>query len=112
MSFSKRLNEYMEQLDCKNSNLAKASGLSASLVSRYRSGLRNPQGTDTLEQLADGLAKLAEEKKVSISKAEILRELNSELLATSNPDISKKLSLLMDNMHISESSALLVGKSF
>ena len=101
MSFSKRLNEYMEQLDCKNSNLAKASGLSASLVSRYRSGLRNPQGTYTLEQLADGLAKLAEEKKVSISKAEILRELNSELSATSSPDISKKLSLLMDTMNIS-----------
>lgn len=101
MSFSDRLNEYMEQLGCKNIELAKASGLAASLVSRYRTGVRNPQGMDTLERLATGLAVLAEEKKVSFSREEILRELNAELSAAGQPDISEKLSLLMETMDIS-----------
>ena len=101
MSFSDRLNEYMEQLGCKNIELAKASGLAASLVSRYRTGVRNPQGGDTLERLATGLAVLAEEKKVSFSREEILRELNAELSAAGQPDISEKLSLLMETMDIS-----------
>ena len=101
MSFSVRLNEYMEQLGCKNIELAKASGLAASLVSRYRTGVRNPQGADTLERLANGLAIIAEEKKVSLSKEEIMRALNAEISAAGQPDISEKLSLLMEAMNIS-----------
>ena len=95
MSFSVRLNEYMEQLGCKNIELAESSGLSASLVSRYRSGMRTPQGEDTLERLVTGLAMLAETKKLPLSRAEILRELSAELTAAKQPDISQKLSLLM-----------------
>ena len=104
MSFSVRLNEYMEQLGCKNIDLAKASGLSASLVSRYRSGMRTPQGEDTLERLVTGLAMLAETKELPLSRAEILRELSTELAAAEQPDISKKLSLLMETMDISTSA--------
>ena len=104
MSFSVRLNEYMEQLGCKNIDLAKSSGLSASLVSRYRSGMRTPQGEDTLERLVTGLAMLAETKKLPLSRAEILRELSAELTAAEQPDISQKLSLLMETMDISTSA--------
>lgn len=101
MSFSDQLNKYMEQLGCKNIELAKASGLAASLVSRYRTGVRNPQGLDTLQRLANGLAILAKEKKVPLSAEDILQNLNNELSSADQPDISQKLSLLMDTMNIS-----------
>lgn len=42
MTFSQQLNQYMEQIRCSAKELAEASGLSAAVISRYRSGERIP----------------------------------------------------------------------
>lgn len=104
MSFSDRLNQYIVQLNCKNNELAKASGLAASLISRYRTGRRTPQKEKTLERLSTGLAVLAKTKNISLSKEEIMQELSAELIAEGQPDISHKLSLLMQTMDITTAS--------
>lgn len=100
MLFPDRLSAYMVQLDCKNKELADASGLSASIVSRYRSGLRTPQSSDTVERLASGLSVLAAKANITLSKEEVLHELKSALKTDEQPDISQKLSLLMETMDI------------
>ena len=42
MNFAKKLNEYIELLDCTAKELAETSGLSAATLSRYRTGSRLP----------------------------------------------------------------------
>lgn len=42
MTFNEQLNKYMEQFDCSSQDLVTASGLSSSVISRYRNGDRTP----------------------------------------------------------------------
>lgn len=42
MKFYEQLNEYMEQLDCMTKDILALTPLSASTLSRYRSGARVP----------------------------------------------------------------------
>ena len=52
MSFQDQINEYISILDCSAKELADASGLSASVLSRYRAGTRSPEkGTEQFERL-------------------------------------------------------------
>ena len=60
MSFDALLNGYIEQIGCSAKELALASGVSASAISRYRSGERTPDPeSDHLQRLANGLAELS-----------------------------------------------------
>ena len=80
MDFQSRLNDIMTQLDCTNRDVSNASGLSESVVSRYRNGVRVPRAnSEKLNMLVSGLAKIAEEKKISIDKKEILKRLSQEI---------------------------------
>lgn len=83
MTFYEKLNEYIALLRCTQKELAGASGLSTSVISRYCTGVRTPNAnTETLERLTGGIVRLAEEKglkeltRVSVSRAfsEILAE--------------------------------------
>lgn len=79
MDFKTRLNDIMTQLDCTNRDVANASGLSESVVSRYRNGVRVPKSdSEKFNMLSSGLAKIAEEKKFSIDKEEIRNRLSQE----------------------------------
>ncbi len=63
MIFKETLNEYMDRLDCNAKELAAASGVSQSSISRYKNGERAPsRNSKTLEQLAKGFAAIAKEK--------------------------------------------------
>lgn len=42
MKFKEVLNEYLKELDCSSKRLASESGLSESVICRYRSGERTP----------------------------------------------------------------------
>lgn len=60
MAFSELLNQYIEELGCSAKELAEASGLPASVISRYRTGARVPSvRSDNLPRLAGGIAKLS-----------------------------------------------------
>ena len=43
MTFSEQLNEYLSVLNCSAKELSQISGLSNSVISRYRSGERVPR---------------------------------------------------------------------
>ncbi|MBR1910449.1 MAG: helix-turn-helix transcriptional regulator [Lachnospiraceae bacterium] len=64
MQFNELLNEYISELNISSKELADASGLSPTVISRYRNGNREP-GSDSpqLKQLAEGLAKIAAERQ-------------------------------------------------
>lgn len=63
MTFSEKLNGYMSELNCTAKELTEASGLSASVISRYREGSRVPK-IDSMQfgQLVKGIVSLATEK--------------------------------------------------
>lgn len=60
MKFSELLNDYMNILQCTGKELSDLSGISASVISRYRNGEREPQvDSDTLVSLSKALATIA-----------------------------------------------------
>ena len=63
MTFSEQLNEYISKLGCTAKDLADASGLSASVLSRYRAGSRVPEiDSEQFLQLVQGIVSVAAEK--------------------------------------------------
>ncbi|MGN0968393.1 MAG: helix-turn-helix domain-containing protein [Oscillospiraceae bacterium] len=87
MTFGEQLNEYIARLGCTAKELSEASGLSASVISRYRTGSRTPEaGTDTLQSLAGGIARLAEEKGIGeLTEASVARALSAALAEAAFP---------------------------
>ena len=80
MNFSEQLNEYMLQIDCSAKELSNISGLSPTVISRYRNGERTPSIRSTqLNSLVDGLYELALAKKVKLSKEEIHKSFSAVL---------------------------------
>ena len=66
MTFSEQLNAYISELNCTAKELTDVSGLSASVLSRYRTGSRVPT-TDSKQfmQLVQGIATIANERGYS-----------------------------------------------
>ena len=85
MKFQEQLQQYIQACGCSGKELADASGLSASLISRYRNGERVPrQDQPQLLQLAHGLAVLMPQKE----ELEILNDLTKSLsLPSDQPEI-------------------------
>ena len=80
MTFCEQLNKYIKQIGCSSKELVNVSGLSTSVISRYRRGDRRPNiRGKQLEQLVDGLYKLSNSKKLNITRDEIYNELSSTL---------------------------------
>ena len=80
MNFNEVLNNYIDDFDCSSKELVEASGMSAAVISRYRNGERVPNvNSQQLEQLSDGLYKIALNKGIDISKEDILANLSKTL---------------------------------
>lgn len=81
MQFHEILNDYMRQLHVTALKLAKASGLSPAVISRYRNAARTPApDSEALTRLAAGIASLAEENgEPALSRETILREFRKTL---------------------------------
>ena len=58
MDISQQINQLLEKYDCTAKELAGASGMSVSVISRYRNGTRHPS-QEQLRRLADGFAEIA-----------------------------------------------------
>ena len=72
MTFCEQLNNYIKQIECSSQELVNASGLSTSVISRYRRGDRTPNiKSKQLNQLVDGLFKLSNQKNLNIPRDEI-----------------------------------------
>jgi transcriptional regulator with XRE-family HTH domain len=63
VTFQEQLNLYIEELSCSGRELAQNSGISETILSRYRKGERLPGAdSDYLKKLAAGIALTAEQK--------------------------------------------------
>lgn len=72
MTFAEQLNNYMKNLKCSSSDLVATSGLSSTVISRYRNGERTPNiKGKQIEHLANGLYQIGISRKIEISKEEI-----------------------------------------
>ena len=66
MQFKDILNKYMEELKCTNKELSNTSGISESVVSRYRNGDRIPrENTEQLTKLSLGLYNISIKKNIT-----------------------------------------------
>ena len=80
MTFCEQLNNYIKQIGCSSQEVVNASGLTTSVISRYRRGDRSPNiKSKQLEQIVDGLFKLSNGKKLNITRDEIYSNLSSTL---------------------------------
>ena len=61
MTFQKLLNDYLTQLGCTARELSAVSGISAPVISRYRSGSQSPDLAQC-RKLSAGIAALAAER--------------------------------------------------
>lgn len=80
MIFSKKLNNYIKLINCSSKDLSSTSSISPAVISRYRNGERTPKVNSVqLEQLSNGIYKIAVEKGIDLSKEVILKELSNTL---------------------------------
>ena len=63
MTFQELINDYLSQLDCTARELSAASGVSESVISRYRRGIQSPEPDgEHWQKLIAGIAALARER--------------------------------------------------
>ena len=80
MTFSKQLNKYIEQLSCSSQDLVTASGLSSTVISRYRKGERSPSlKSKHLDQLVNGLYTISCTRNIGLDKEDIYNTLSDSL---------------------------------
>lgn len=104
MNFSEKLNAYIEKLDCSSKELSEISGLSSTVISRYRSGERTPSiRGNKLEKLVDGLYKISISKKIHLDKDEIYSCLLDLLngIAIDQDELSKNFNSIITTLNIS-----------
>lgn len=81
MKFNEYINDYIEKLNCTAKELSEASGLSSAVISRYKTGEREPEPeSDSLKKLAEGIASIAKSKNLSgMTPDEVLAVLQHSL---------------------------------
>ena len=106
MNFREQLNEYIKQIDCSSKELVDTSGLTASVISRYRRGERCPNiKSKQLDQLTDGLYRLFNNKNIKITREEIYDTLSNTLndIAIDFEQLSKNFNELVTTLNINMS---------
>ena len=103
MTFCEQLNNYIKQIGCSSQELVSASGLTTSVISRYRRGDRSPNiKSKQLYQLVDGLFKLSKEKELDITRDDIYATLSSTLndIGIDFEQLSKNFNELITTLNI------------
>lgn len=104
MNFKEVLNEYLKELNCSSKKLSNESGLSESVISRYRSGERTPvKNSEQLNKLTKALFNIAKDSgKNKYTLDKIVSDFNSAL-ASDNFDyttFSNNLNTLITSLNI------------
>ena len=104
MKFKEVLNKYLKELDCSSKKLSDESGLSESVISRYRSGERTPvKNSEQLNKLTKALFIIAKDSdKNNYTFDKIVSDFNS-VLTSDNFDyttFSNNLNTLITSLNI------------
>ena len=104
MTFDEQLNAYIALLGCTAKELSDASGLSPSVISRYRAGSRAPEpDSDSLRSLVGGIVRLAEDKGFSeLTEAAVAQTLAATLSGPDFPyeSLQKNLDALLSALSV------------
>lgn len=103
--FKDVLNEYLENLNCSSKELSTISGISQTVISRYRKGLRTPlKDSEQITKIANAIFELSnKENKFDYTLDKILESLNSSINSSNNYDyenFSKNLNILINTLNI------------
>ena len=104
MNFCEQLNAYIEQFECSSKELVSSSGLSSTVISRYRKGERTPNLRSTqLEKLVTGLYKISKSKNINLTKSEIYNTLSKTLndIAIDFEQLSKNFNDILFTLNLS-----------
>ena len=104
MNFKEVLNKYLKELNCSSKKLSNESGLSESVISRYRSGERTPlKNSEQLNKLTKALFNIAKDSgKNKYTFDKIVSDFNS-VLASNDFDyttFSNNLNTLITSLNI------------
>ena len=106
MTFQEQLNLYIEELSCSGRELAQNSGISETILSRYRKGERLPGAdSDYLKKLAAGIALTAEQKGKKKDRESVLEVLLAALKQEEKSEIFyyQKFDILLRELEINVS---------
>ena len=96
MSFSETFNAYLTRLDITYAKFAAYSGLSVSVVRRYKNGESEPApDSEQIKKLADGICRLAAEKGMEADAGQVLAELQAAL----KNNLSIPYEAYLENLH-------------
>ena len=104
MNFKEVLNEYLKELNCSSKKLSNESGLSESVISRYRSGERTPlKNSEQLNKLTKALFNIAKDSnKNKYTFDKIVSDFNSVLTSDDfdYTTFSNNLNTLLTSLNI------------
>ena len=104
MTFKDTFNKLLKELNCTSRKLSINSGISESVISRYRSGERTPKKDSTqINKLIDTLYNISHEQKLKYTKEDIKNILLSTLQEDNSFDyetLSKNLNNLIITLNI------------
>lgn len=103
MTFGEQLNAYLLRLGCTAKELSDSSGLSPSVISRYRSGQREADA-ENLQCIVDGIVRLAEEKgDPALTRESVAQTLEAALSSFPFETLQKNINALISTLEINVS---------
>lgn len=118
MEFKDKFNEILRDLNCTSRRLSVESGISESVISRYRSGERTPKSdSEQIKKITEALYNVSLEQKSSKYTKKIIKEILIDSLKERNSfdydSLSKNLNelILALNINISDMSKYIVFDS-
>ncbi len=118
MEFKDKFNEILRDLNCTSRRLSVESGISESVISRYRSGERTPKSdSEQIKKITEALYNVSLEQRSSKYTKKIIEEILIDSLKEKNPfdydSLSKNLNelILALNINISDMSKYIVFDS-
>ncbi len=104
MSFNEKLNKYLAEFKISSKQLSEISGISESVISRYRSGKRIPKiDSDNFNSIVDAFFNISTKAGNSYTKEYIYEELSLSILSLDDFDydsFSKNLNNLISILNI------------
>ena len=87
MSFNEKLNKYLAEFKISSKQLSEISGISESVISRYRSGKRIPKiDSDNFNSIVDAFFNISTKAGNSYTKEYIYEELSISILSLEDFD--------------------------
>ena len=118
MEFKDKFNEILRDLNCTSRRLSVESGISESVISRYRSGERTPKSdSEQIKKITEALYNVSLEQRSSKYTKKIIEEILIDSLKEKNPfdydSLSKNLNelILALNININDMSKYIVFDS-